>query len=92
MELMVGSKIVPTTFFMVDVKGRYNMLLELDWIHTNECVLSNLHQCVIQWIDDEVEVVQAGEEVCCCGRISSRHPRQEDGVLIWQGLDGVRPH
>jgi hypothetical protein len=26
-ELTVGSKIVPTTFFMVDVKGRYNVLL-----------------------------------------------------------------
>jgi hypothetical protein len=26
-ELMVGSKTVPTTFFVVDVKGHYNMLL-----------------------------------------------------------------
>jgi hypothetical protein len=26
-ELMVGSKTVPTTFFFVDVKGRYNVLL-----------------------------------------------------------------
>jgi hypothetical protein len=29
-----------------------------------ECVPSTLHQCVIQWINDEVEVVQADEEVC----------------------------
>jgi hypothetical protein len=28
------------------------------------CVLSTLHQCVIQWIRDEVEVVQVDEEVC----------------------------
>jgi hypothetical protein len=62
-ELMVGSKIVPMTFFMVDVKGCYNVLLR-DWIHTNECVMSTLHQCVIQWIGDEVEVVQADEDVC----------------------------
>jgi hypothetical protein len=27
-------------------------------------VLSTLHQCIIQWIGDEVEVVQADEEVC----------------------------
>jgi hypothetical protein len=27
MELMVGSKTVPMTFFVVDVKGRYNVLL-----------------------------------------------------------------
>jgi hypothetical protein len=46
------------------VKGCYNVLLIRDWIHTNECVPSTLHQCVIQWISDEVEVVQADEEVC----------------------------
>jgi hypothetical protein len=27
-ELTVGSKTVPTTFFMVDMKGCYNMLLD----------------------------------------------------------------
>jgi hypothetical protein len=63
-ELMVGSKIMPTTFFMVDIKGCYNVLLKRDWIHANECVPSTLHQCVIQWISDEVEVVQADEDVC----------------------------
>jgi hypothetical protein len=29
-ELIVGSKAVPTTFFVVDVKGRYNVLLGCD--------------------------------------------------------------
>jgi hypothetical protein len=62
-ELMVGSKTVPTTFFMVDVKGRYNVLLRWNRIHANECVPSTLHQCIIKWIGDEVEVVQADEEV-----------------------------
>jgi hypothetical protein len=60
----VGSKTVPTTFFMVDMKGCYSVLLGWDWIHANECVPSTLHQCVIHWIGDEVEVVQADEEVC----------------------------
>jgi hypothetical protein len=55
---------VPTAFFVVDMKGRYNMLLGWDWIHANECVSSTLHQCIIQWISDEVKVVQADEEVC----------------------------
>jgi hypothetical protein len=63
-ELTVGSKTVPTTFFVVDVKGCYNVLLKQDWIHANECVPSTLHQCIIQWIDDEVEVVQADEDGC----------------------------
>jgi hypothetical protein len=63
-EVIVRSKIVPMTFFVVDVKGLYNMLLRQDWIHANKCVPSTLHQCAIQWIGDEVEVVQADEEVC----------------------------
>jgi hypothetical protein len=56
-ELMVGSKTMPMAFFVVAVKGRYIVLLGRDWIHTNECVPSTLHQYVIQWIGDEVEVV-----------------------------------
>jgi hypothetical protein len=51
-ELTVGSKTLPMAFFVVDVKGRYNILLVCDWIHANECVLSTLHQCVIQWVSD----------------------------------------
>jgi hypothetical protein len=46
-ELTVGSKTVPTTFFVVDVKGKYNILARCDWIHANGCVPSTLHQFVI---------------------------------------------
>jgi hypothetical protein len=63
-EVTVGSKTMPTAFFVVDVKGCYNVLLERDWIHANECIPSILHQCIVQWIGEEVEVVQANEEVC----------------------------
>jgi hypothetical protein len=63
-ELMVGSKTEPMAFFVVDIKGCYNVLLGQDWIHTNEGVPSTLHQCIIQRIGDEVEVVQADEDVC----------------------------
>jgi hypothetical protein len=62
--LQVTDKTVPMAFFLVDMKGRYNVLLRRDWIHTNGCLLSTLHQCVIQWIVEELEVVQANEEVC----------------------------
>jgi hypothetical protein len=55
---------MPMTFFVVDVKGGYNVLLGWDWIHSNECVPSTIHQCVIQWIGDKMEVVQSDEEVC----------------------------
>jgi hypothetical protein len=63
-EVTVGSETMPKSFFMVDMKRRYDVLLRRDWIHANECVPSTLHQWVIQWIGDEVEVVQADEEVC----------------------------
>jgi hypothetical protein len=42
-EVMVESKTMPTAFFMVDVKGHYNVLLGWDCIHVNECVPSTLH-------------------------------------------------
>jgi hypothetical protein len=64
MELMVGSNTVPTTLFMVDVKGMYNVLLGRDWFHANGCVPSMLQQCVIQWVGDNVEVVKADESDC----------------------------
>jgi hypothetical protein len=60
-ELTVGSKTVPTAFFIVDVKGWYNVLLGQDWIHVNSCVPSMLHQCVIEWVGDKVEVINAYE-------------------------------
>jgi hypothetical protein len=59
--LTVGSKTILTAFFVVDVKGRYNVLLGRDWIHANGCVLSTLHQCVVQWVSDEVKVVRADD-------------------------------
>ena len=58
-DLTIGSKTLPTTFFVVDGKGSYNMLLGRDWIHANCCIPSTLHQFVIQWVDDVVEVVHA---------------------------------
>jgi hypothetical protein len=53
-ELMVGSKSMLTALFIVEEKGKYNVLLGRDSIHANGCVPSTLHQCVIQWVGDEV--------------------------------------
>jgi hypothetical protein len=57
MELTVGSKSLSTTFFIVEVQGNYSVILGRNWIHTNHCIPSILHQFLIQWIGDEVEVV-----------------------------------
>ena len=48
-ELMIGSKTLPTTFFVIDGKGTYSLLLGHDWIHANCCISSTMHQCLIQW-------------------------------------------
>nr|QBA09453.1 ty3-gypsy sub-class retrotransposonable element polyprotein [Oryza sativa Japonica Group] len=58
-ELTVGSKTIPTTFFVIDGKGSYSLLLIRDWIHANCCIPSTIHQCLIQWQGDKVEIVPA---------------------------------
>jgi hypothetical protein len=62
-DLTVGSKTVSTSFFIVSSKSTYTVLLGRDWIHANYCVLSTMHQCLIQWDDDEVEVVHADDSI-----------------------------
>nr|CAE75872.1 OSJNBa0042N22.17 [Oryza sativa Japonica Group]CAE76044.1 B1248C03.3 [Oryza sativa Japonica Group] len=58
-ELTVGSKTIPTSFFVIDGKGSYSLLLGRDWIHVNCCIPSTMHQCLIQWQGDKVEIVPA---------------------------------
>jgi hypothetical protein len=65
-DLTVGGKIIPTSFFVVNSKGSYTILLGRDWIHancSNCCIPSTMHQCLIQWDGDEVEVVHADDSV-----------------------------
>ena len=62
-ELTIGSKTLLTTFFVIDGKGSYSLLLGHDWIHANCCVPSTMHQCLIQWHGDGVELVRADEFV-----------------------------
>jgi hypothetical protein len=59
MDLTVGSKTIPTSFFIVSSKITRTVLLGRDWIHANCCIPSTMHQCLIQWDGDEVEVVHA---------------------------------
>jgi len=62
-ELMIGSKTLPTTFFVVNGKGTYSLLLDRDRIHANCCIPSTMHQRLIQWQGDNVEVVQVDTSV-----------------------------
>jgi len=56
-ELTIGSKTLPTTFFMISGKGAYNLLLGRDWIYANCCIPSTMHQCLVQWVGDKIEIV-----------------------------------
>ena len=62
-ELTIESKTLLTTFFVIDGKGSYNLLLGRDWIHVNCCVPSTMHQCLIQWHGDNVELVHVDDSV-----------------------------
>jgi len=56
-ELTIRSKTLPTTFFVISGKGAYNLLLGRDWIHANCCISSTMHQCLVQWVGDKIEIV-----------------------------------
>jgi hypothetical protein len=60
---MIRSKTLLTTFFFIEGKGAYSLLLGRDCIHSNCCIPSTMHQQLVQWVDDEVEVVQADDSV-----------------------------
>jgi hypothetical protein len=62
-HLTVGSKTVLTSFFIISSKSTYTVLLERDWIQANCCFPSTMHQCLIQWDGDEVEVVHADDSI-----------------------------
>ena len=61
--MTIGSKTLLTTFFVIDGKGSYSLLLGHDWSHANCCVPSTMHQCLIQWHGDDVELVHADDSV-----------------------------
>ena len=76
----MGSKTIPTAFFVVDVKSKYNILLGRDWIHANGCVPSTLHQCIIQWVGDQVELIKGDDSVCVVV-VAEPHTYLQDGQV-----------
>lgn len=43
---------------MVDSQSHFNALLGWDWIHSNLCVSSSLHQSLLFWNSDHVATMQ----------------------------------
>ena len=42
---------------MINGKGAYNLLLGRDWIHANCCIPSMMHQCLVHWVGENIEIV-----------------------------------
>ena len=51
-QVIVGSKVTTTAFFVVNTKSAYNALLGRDWIYSNWVVPSSFHQVVMFWKDN----------------------------------------
>jgi hypothetical protein len=82
-ELTIGRKTIPTTFFVIDGKGSDNLLLGRDWIHANCCIPSSMHQCLIQWIGDQIKIVLADTTVNVV--MADLDIWQRDGVTCLSG-------
>ena len=46
-DLTISNKTLSTTFFVINGKGSYSLLLGWDWIHANCCIQFTMHQCLI---------------------------------------------
>jgi hypothetical protein len=86
MELTVGSKTLATTFFIAETQGNFGLILGHDWIHSNQCVPSTLHQFLIQSVGDEVEIVHGDASTCVVVADSSSMDNHEN-LKCLNGLD-----
>jgi hypothetical protein len=86
MELTIGSKTLATAFSVSETQGNFGLIFGRDWIHANKCVPSALHQILIQWIYDEVEVVH-GDNSACVAVADSHSIGVHDDVKCLSGLD-----
>ena len=62
LEVKVGSKSIITGFYVINADTTYSAILGRDWIHKHMCIPSTLHQMLLFWNEDEVEVVRADDK------------------------------
>ena len=79
-ELRVGRRNSMTAFFVVKTTAAYNALLGRDWIHPNFCIPSTLHQFLIFWNREEMEVIGADNKPFVARVNSSEALLQEDHI------------
>jgi hypothetical protein len=88
MELTMRSKTLATAFFIDEVQVNYSIILGRDWIHANHFIPCTLHQFLIQWVGDDVEVVHADTSTCVAMVDSSIWTHEDVKCLL--GLDWLK--
>ena len=86
MEVIIESKTLATAFIVSELQGNYNLILGRDWIHANQCVPSTLHQFLVQWIGDEVEIVH-GDTSSFVALADSDSISAHDNIKCLSGVD-----
>ena len=92
-DITIGSKTALSTFFVIDSSANYNILLGRDWIHAKRCLPSSLHQFLLFWKGNEVEVVREDKQpfMEAIGSIEAMYYDQEFGPIKFTSRrkDGV---
>ena len=92
-DITIGSKTSLFVFFVIDSTENYNILLGMGWIHVNWCVSSFLHQFLLFWKDNEVELVRADKwpSMATIASVEARYYDQEFGPIKFTSRrkDGV---
>ena len=78
---------------MIDSTANYNILLGRDRIHANQCVSFSVHQFLLFWKGNEVEVVRADKKpfMMAIAFMETRYYDQEFGTIKFTSrrIDGV---
>ena len=82
-NITIGSKTALFAFSVIDSTTNYNILLGRDWIHANWCVSSSLHQFLLFWKGNEVEVVRADKQsfMAATGSMETRYYDQQFSLI-----------
>ena len=56
-DIIVGSKTLTSTFFVMDTKPTYSVLLRRDYIHSSQSIPLTFHQLLMFWDQGKVEIV-----------------------------------
>ena len=93
LDITIGRKTKLSAFFVIDSTTYYNILLLRDWIHANWCATSFLHQFLLFWKGNEVEVVRADKKsfMAATGSMEAKYYDQEFGPIKFTSIrkDGI---